>query len=127
WPGLAIGGFLAGMSLGRDMRIDVAGIVAGETAAAVVGATLLRARTFDRSLVRLRDVLCLIVRGAGVSSVLSSAVGTAVLAARGHIPHWGGPLALSGMWWVSDATGIILVAPLLLVWGSPAPARDGVL
>ncbi|HEY8201672.1 MAG TPA: MASE1 domain-containing protein, partial [Actinomycetota bacterium] len=118
WPGVAIGGFLAGVHT-AGMRV-AAGIAVGQTVAAVVGATLLRARSFDKSLVRLRDVLRLIVLGAGVTSLLSAAVGTAVLVAVNHVPS----LVTSGIWWVGDATGIILVAPLLLVWGSPVPLRD---
>jgi signal transduction histidine kinase len=124
WPAIAIGGFLAGASAG--MWREAAAITVGQTAAAVVGASLLRARVFDRSLVRLRDALSLILLGAGVSSILSAVVGTAVFRLGDLIPQ-GHSLEVLGTWWVSEVTGIILVAPLLLVWGSAARTRFDIL
>src|SRR5205823_228490 len=61
WPGLAIGGLLAAAS--GHMPPHPAWITVGQTAAAIGGATLLRTRGFDRSLVRPGDVLCLIAVG----------------------------------------------------------------
>jgi signal transduction histidine kinase len=122
WPAIAIGGFLAGAS--EHMWREAIWIAVGQTAAAVVGATLLRARGFDRSLVRAQDALSLIVLGAGVSSALSATVGTTVFWLMDHIPQGESRLAVLGVWWVSEVTGVILVAPLLLVWRSAATAGD---
>jgi PAS domain S-box-containing protein len=68
----------------------------------------------------LRDVLAFVVLGAGVAPVISATVGSATLAwfeiqSQSFAAAW--PL-----WWIGDATGILIVAPLALVvlqdWGS---------
>jgi PAS domain S-box-containing protein len=59
----------------------------------------------------LRDVLGLVVLGALVAPVIAATVGAATLA-------WseGQPFAKAWtLWWIGDATGVLLVAPLLLI------------
>jgi PAS domain S-box-containing protein len=89
-------------------------IYAGNALAAVVGAWLLN-RTCGRPvrLETLREVLAFVMLGAGVAPLLSATVGSATLA-------WFGIKSQSfayawPLFWIGDATGILIVAPLVLV------------
>ena len=89
-------------------------IYAGNALEAVVGAWLVN-RTLGRPvrLETLRDVLVFVALGAGAAPVVSATVGSATLA-------WFGILSQTflrawPLWWIGDATGVLIVAPLALV------------
>jgi PAS domain S-box-containing protein len=89
-------------------------IYAGNAVAAMFGAWILN-RTFWRPirLETLQEVLAFVVLGAGAAPVLSATVGTATLV-------WFGIKAQSfayawPLFWIGDATGILIVGPLTLV------------
>ncbi len=89
-------------------------IYGGNALCAAVGATLLN-RTCGRPirLETLREVLAFVVLGAGVAPLVSATVGSATLAWFGIKSQ-----TFTGVWplfWIGDATGILLVAPLALV------------
>src|SRR5262249_22163036 len=66
WPGIALGAFLANLTLGEPFG-TVLGITAGNTLEALAGAWLLnRFVGFDRRMVRLVDAIGLVVLAAGV-------------------------------------------------------------
>ena len=85
---------------------------AGNALEAIVGAWLVR--RFCNGPIRLetlREVLVLLAFGAGLAPVVSATIGSATLAGFGLQPFaraW--PL-----WWIGDATGVLIVAPLTLV------------
>jgi PAS domain S-box-containing protein len=89
-------------------------IYVGNALCAAVGATLLN--RLCGSPIRfetLREVLAFVVLGAGVAPLVSATVGSAALA-------WFGVrsqtfTAVWPLFWIGDATGILLVAPLALV------------
>ncbi|TIN79599.1 MASE1 domain-containing protein [Mesorhizobium sp.] len=89
-------------------------IYIGNALGAVVGATLVN-RTCGRPvrLETLQEVLAFVVLGAGVAPLVSATVGSATLA-------WFGVesqtfTAVWPLFWIGDATGILLVAPPALV------------
>ncbi|KLK89652.1 ATPase [Microvirga vignae] len=89
-------------------------IYVGNALCATTGATLVN-RTCGRPvrLETLRGVLTFVVLGAGVAPLVSATVGSAALA-------WFGVksqtfTAVWPLFWIGDATGILLVAPLALV------------
>src|SRR5690606_5911770 len=89
-------------------------IYVGNALGAAVGATLVN-RTCGRPvwLQTLREVLAFVVLGAGVGTLVSATVGSAALAwfsieSQTFTSVW--PL-----FWIGDATGVLLVAPLALV------------
>ncbi|MER8381708.1 MASE1 domain-containing protein [Mesorhizobium sp. M1399] len=89
-------------------------IFAGNALEAVAGAWLVN-QTCKRPvrLETLRDVLAFVVLAAGIAPVASATVGSAALAWFGiqsqtFATAW--PL-----WWIGDATGVLIVAPLALV------------
>ncbi|NRP70035.1 Sensor protein FixL [Ensifer psoraleae] len=89
-------------------------IYAGNALEAMVGAWLVN-RVLGRSvrLETLQEVLVFVLLGAGVASVVSATVGSATLAGFGILSQ-----TFSGawpLWWIGDATGVLIVAPLALV------------
>jgi PAS domain S-box-containing protein len=89
-------------------------IYVGNALCAVIGATLLnRTCGSPLRLETLRDVLAIVVLGAGVAPLFSATVGSATLAWFGIKSQ-----TFTGVWplfWIGDATGILLVAPLALI------------
>jgi len=112
WPAVALGAFVANATSGAEPLVAAA-IAAGNTLEAVAGAFLLERVRFRVSLERVRDVLALVVFGAGLSTLLSATNGVTVLflvgAARGS---YGSEWLL---WWFGDAVGDLMVVPLLLL------------
>jgi PAS domain S-box-containing protein len=126
WPGIALGAFLANATANEPITTG-AGIAIGNTLEALVGAWLLRTLAkFDPALGRVRDVLNLVVLAAGVSTMLGATVGAASLCLAGVKP-WTSYPAMWSVWWLGDALGNLVVAPLLLTWagwrGAPWRAR----
>ncbi|HEY9108700.1 MAG TPA: CHASE domain-containing protein [Roseateles sp.] len=91
-----------------------AAIMAGNGLEAWLGARLLRGWVDSPSAFeRLSDVAKFIVV-AGVASVASAAVGTATLLIGGIVPA-AALVTVSFTWWIGDATGILVLTPLLIV------------
>jgi two-component system, NarL family, sensor histidine kinase FusK len=112
WPGVAAGAFL-GAYQSPVFLLTAAGQAAGATIAAVVGTFLLRrVDRFDPALSRLRDALALIVLGAFASAALSASIGLFSLYATG-LQAYSGLASAWLIYWLGDATGVLLVTPLV--------------
>jgi signal transduction histidine kinase len=129
WPGVLLGAWAANVWAGAPLSVAL-GIAAGNSAEAIVGCYVLRrwagyTGTFDS----LRLVLGLILGGAGLSAVVSASVGVASLGLGGIVHSWPQALETFRVWWVGDALGDLVFAPLLLTWavreqhGRVRPAR----
>ena len=114
-PGIALGAFLVNFVVGGSPGLALS-IAVGNTLEAVAGAWLLRRSGLRPSLDRVRDVLLFIVFGVLAAPLVSAALGTASLAALGRIPPGQPALNVAGYWWLGDAMGALLVAPVLLTW-----------
>jgi PAS domain S-box-containing protein len=112
WPGIAAAAFLVNwLAIPHAAAV---GLACGNTLAALTGAFLLRrVPNFDNSLSRLRDVLGLITYAGLISTMVSASVGVAVLFAT-QVHPWSGARSAWLIYWLGDAMGILLVAPLLL-------------
>jgi signal transduction histidine kinase len=120
WPAIAIGAFAANAMNGASLPVAM-GIAIGNTAEAVIGAYLVRRVSgFDESLGRVRDALALILLAGVLSTLVSATVGVTTLLAGGlvtsarFVETW-------RAWWVGDAIGDVLIAPLILVWAAWKP------
>ena len=114
WPAVAIGAFAINYVTGASV-LAALGIALGNTAEALVGAYLLKRIDFKNSLERVRDVLAMIVLAAALSTLVAATAGATTLVMANIIPRAGFGDAWQS-WWVGDAIGILLVAPLILVW-----------
>jgi len=118
WPGLFIGALVANAITGAPF-LAASGIAAGNTLEAVVGAyALTRVPDFHVRLDSLRDVFALIVLSALLSTMISATIGVASLYFAGVTPQ-ANVAATWRTWWIGDAIGALLVAPLILVWAAP--------
>ena len=117
WPLIALAAFLVNATTGIPLW-GAAIIAVGNTLEAVVGATLLARFGFDSRLARLRDVLLLLVMAALGSTMISATLGLLAAGLTGLHPSDSYP-AFWSVWWVGDAMGNLLVAPLILTWVTP--------
>jgi PAS domain S-box-containing protein len=115
WPGIACAAFLVHLSVGMPL-LAAGGVALGHTLEAVLGAVLLaRVVRFRPSLERLQDAGGVVVLAAGLSTLVSATLGVTSGWLGGVIPA-----AMYGetwrTWWLGDALGVLVVAPLLFVW-----------
>ena len=127
WPGVLAGAFAANAAQGEPL-VTAAAIAVGNTACGVVGATLARRLADMRpALGRIRDVAALIGLGAAAAPLVSASVGVLSLCLTGLHPWERAPF-LWFTWWLGDAMGVLLVAPVLLTWAdAPRIRARGVL
>jgi signal transduction histidine kinase len=126
WPGVALGAFLANWTA-QEPAATAAGIALGNTLEALAGAWLLRrVAGFRGSLERLREVVGLVVLAAALSTTLAATVGVTSLC-LGGVASWSRFGTLWWVWWLGDALGALVIAPLLLAWvagrAGPWPPR----
>jgi signal transduction histidine kinase len=115
WPGVLLGAAITNAMILSTPPAAVAAIAIGNTLEAVVGATLLeRLARFDSAFARLRDVVAFLIYGVLLSTLVSATIGVGALHLSGAIAaHDFGAVWL--IWWLGDAGGAVVVAPLLLV------------
>jgi diguanylate cyclase (GGDEF)-like protein/PAS domain S-box-containing protein len=118
WPGIALGAFLVNVATGVGFGV-AAGIAAGNTGEALAGVYLLRRLTrFRLSFDRPQDVLGFVTLGVGVSPVISATIGVTSLC-LGGAASWGVYGTLWWQWWLGDAMGALIIAPVVLTWAIP--------
>jgi signal transduction histidine kinase len=122
WPGVLIGAFLVNLTTAGSV-VSSAGIAVGNTLEGLVAAYLVNRYANGRhAFERLRDVFRFAALAALVSPVVSATFGVTTLCATGYA-QWAdfGPIWLT--WWLGDAGGALVVAPLLIIWANdPRPA-----
>jgi|GEM_PF-790523 len=111
WPGVVAGAFLGNVAIGMPLGVAVV-VGLGSGLEALAGAVLLQRFGFRHAMGRVRDIFMLVC-AAGLAAVVGASVGILAMSVGGLIPL----TAVSrswAVWWLGDATGIILVAPVLL-------------
>jgi two-component system CheB/CheR fusion protein len=111
--GVLAGAFIANATAGEPLWV-AAGIGVGNTLEAIIAVTFLRRIGFDTRLARLHDVLALLA-AVVLSPLVAATIGVLSLGAGGVQPVSSLP-GLWWLWWLGDALGGLLVAPVLLVW-----------
>jgi signal transduction histidine kinase/ActR/RegA family two-component response regulator len=112
WPGIALGAFIANVTTDETIA-TAAGIALGNTLEALVGATLLRRVGFRESLERVQDVTSFVILAAFLSTSVSATIGVTSLCLGGIHP-WSSFSSLWSLWWLGDASGALVFAPLIL-------------
>jgi signal transduction histidine kinase/CheY-like chemotaxis protein len=127
WPAIFIGAFLVNLTTPGNIFTSL-GIATGNTLEAVIGAWLVQRfagglRVFDRAY----DVFKFAF-AAALSTLVSPTIGLTGLAAAGFA-QWANYPAIWLTWWLGDLGGVIMFAPLLVLWLAQPwrrinPARD---
>jgi serine phosphatase RsbU (regulator of sigma subunit)/integral membrane sensor domain MASE1 len=116
WPGVMFGAFLANATANEPLG-TAAGIALGNTLEALAGAWMLRRLSkFDRALGCVKDVMGLVILAAGLSTMVGATIGVTSLCVGG-VTSWRDFPAVWSVWWLGDAMGVLVVAPLVLTWG----------
>jgi PAS domain S-box-containing protein len=115
WPGIALGAFLANATANESVATAL-GIATGNTLEALTGAWLLQnAIAFSTRLERVKDALGFILLAVGLSTTVSATIGVTSLCLGGVQP-WHAFASVWWIWWLGDAMGGLVVAPVLLTW-----------
>jgi diguanylate cyclase (GGDEF)-like protein len=117
WPGVALGAFLVGITTAGSIATSAA-IAAGNTLEGLAGAYLVLrfangARCFDR----VQDALKFAFLAGPLSTAISATVGATALALGGFVA-WIDYKPIWFTWWMGDQAGVLIVAPLLLLWAA---------
>ena len=123
WPGFIVAAAVAGLVVsgfvGRKPLLAGAGLVA-DAFEAVLAALLVRAVVRGRPrMSRMRDLLAVIVLGAGVGPILPALLSGAAASFSNRAPFGSSSLD----WWTGDAIDILVVTPLCLAWGTSDPTE----
>src|SRR2546427_9732967 len=128
WPVIFAGAFFVNVSTAGTVLSSL-GIAAGNTLEAFVGAALVTrlaggAAVFERA----RNIFKFVALAGLVSTAVSATIGVTTLSLTGYA-RWAdfGPIWLT--WWLGDAAGDLVVAPVVLLLCRPRPpgatgARD---
>ena len=111
WPAILIGEFVANLIHGSSASASL-GMAVGDTLEALVGQALLIRVHFRPAMDRVRDVFALLILAALMSTLVGAIFGTASLLFWGGLP-WSDAWSTWYTWWLGDAMGVIVVAPLL--------------
>jgi len=118
WPAIAIGAFAANATTAGSLATS-AGIAVGNTLEAFAGAWLIGRFAGGRAALQsAAGVFKFVVFGALLSTVVSATVGLTSLSLAGFAP-WSQFREIWTTWWLGDAVGDIIVAPLILLWATP--------
>src|ERR1700745_4131978 len=121
WPPIFVGAFLVNISTTANIPTSVA-IGAGNTLEAICGAWLVNRfaggmRVFDHS-----QNVFKFGFAAVTSTVISPTIGVTSLALAGFA-DWARYGAVWVTWWLGDATGDLIFAPVVILWAIAPPPR----
>jgi PAS domain S-box-containing protein len=125
WPALLLGAFLTNLTVAQAV-VPAAAIAAGNTLEYVLAALLTNrfargVQAFNRG----SRILRFTAGGALAAPLVAATVGTFALRLSGLAPAGDGFLIWL-TWWLGDATGIVLVTPVCVLWSlRQPPARAG--
>lgn len=117
WPGVFLGAFFANITTAGSIGSSL-GIATGNTLEAIAGTYLVnRFAAGHRAFERPQDVLKFAVLAGCASTAISATVGATTLA-LGGLADFADYGAIWFTWWLGDLGGALIVAPLLILWGS---------
>lgn len=115
WPGILLGAFLVNVTTSGSTAATSLGIAVGNTLEGLLGAYLVNrfARGIE-AFQRPKDVFRFAALAGILSTTVSATCGLASLS-LGGLAAWDGAIWLT--WWLGDAVGALVVAPVLILWG----------
>jgi len=123
-PAIFLGAFLVNITTAGSVATSI-GIAAGNTLEGVVGAYLVQRFARGRHVFeRAQDVFRFAVLAGVVSTTVSATAGVASLSLGGFL-NWGDYASVWWTWWLGDAAGALVVAPVLVLWVTNPLVRRG--
>jgi serine phosphatase RsbU (regulator of sigma subunit)/anti-sigma regulatory factor (Ser/Thr protein kinase) len=115
WPGIFLGAFVANLTTAGTIWTSL-GIATGNTLEAVLGALLVTryaggGRVFDRA----AGIFMFTALAAVLSTIVSATIGVSSLS-FGGFARWEQFAPIWLTWWLGDATGALVVTPLVVLW-----------
>ena len=115
WPGILLGAFLANITTAGSVTTSLA-IAGGNTLEGLVGAYLVnRFANGPHFCERLQDIFKFTLLAGVVSTMVSATIGVTTLALSG-LASWTDYTSIWLTWWLGDAMGDFIIAPLLMLW-----------
>jgi diguanylate cyclase (GGDEF)-like protein len=115
WPAIFLGAFLANVTTAGSVLTSIA-IGVGNTLEGMLGCYLVnRFAASRRFFERAPDIFKFAFLGGMVSTVVSATIGVTSLALAGFA-DWMKYSTIWSTWWIGDASGAIVVTPLVLLW-----------
>ena len=112
-PAIAFAAFLVNFLSPIPTSASVAIGLGNASSAVLAGYLLTRFSGFQTSLPRLRDVLRFVMLAVVLTTTIAPSVGVTALTLA-HTKAWSGYGSAWRIWWLGDAMGVLVVAPLLL-------------
>lgn len=117
WPGILLGATTAYLGAGWSL-VPALCFASSNAIEPLAGVWLLsRSRRFSPSLEHVSSFLMVAAAGA-ISAALAALIGVSTLVLDDKLPLRGAP-GVYALWWMGNFLGIMVVAPLLLVWRRP--------
>jgi len=124
WPAVFVGAFAANVTTAGSIATSL-GIATGNSLEALTGAYLVtRFASGRHAFARGQDVVKFVGLAAIVSPTVAATVGVASLG-LGHFAPWAAAPSIWLTWWLGDAAGIVVIAPLLILWATDARLHGG--
>ena len=122
WPGIFLGAFLVNLATVGTVVTSI-GIATGNTLEGIVGAYLVnRFASGRKSFDRAEDTFKFAILAGMLSTTVSATLGTTSLSMTGFA-SWTDYKPIWLTWWLGDAVGDLVWAPLLILWISDARMR----
>src|SRR5438874_2157069 len=122
WPAIFVGAFLVNLTTVGNI-LSSFGIASGNTLEALCGAWLVNQfadgmQVFDRPQNVFKFALAALI-----STTLAPTFGVSSLAI-GSFAQWSNYWPIWLTWWLGDASGVLIVAPFLILWSVPGSRRN---
>jgi signal transduction histidine kinase/integral membrane sensor domain MASE1/ActR/RegA family two-component response regulator len=118
WPGIFLGAFLVNITTQGSLATTF-GIATGNTLEALLGAWAInRFANGTKAFERARNIFKFILLAPILSTAVSATFGVTILTLAG-LAHWNQYAPIWFTWWLGDAVGDLIVAPILLIWLTP--------
>ncbi len=122
WPAILAGAFLVDLTTEGTVVTSI-GIAVGNTLEGLVGAYLVNRFAAGRqAFENTRNVFKFAVLAAMVSTTVSATCGVTTLS-LGGFAHWADYGSIWLTWWLGDAVGNLVVAPVVLLWSTRPRVR----
>lgn len=124
WLAIFMGAFLVNLTTAGSVGTSL-GIAAGNTLEGLLGYFLLTRVTSGRDVfTHVTGIFLFLGLAALAGTTVSATVGVTSLAIGGYV-HWEHYGDVWSTWWLGDATGALLVTPVIILWALPPPHSDG--